>query len=50
MIFSLLPYISLPPPKKYNYVQNNKIRLGGDRTHDPSIERAVSYHLTTNPN
>ena len=24
-------------------------RLGGIRTRDPSIERAVSYHLTTNP-
>lgn len=25
------------------------IRLDGIRTHDGSIERAVSYHLTTNP-
>lgn len=25
------------------------IRLGGIRTRDGSIERAMSYHLTTNP-
>ena len=33
--------ISSPPP--------GYCRLGGIRTRDPSIARAVSYHLTTNP-